>query len=72
MEEFMMLENKTALIYGAGGAIGGAVARAFSDATTPLHISRGRSVLWRPAGPHSSGDSFRAFRPINDPLRLLR
>src|SRR2546421_7848160 len=23
MEEFMMLENKTALIYGAGGAIGG-------------------------------------------------
>lgn len=26
----MLLENKNAVIYGAGGAIGGAVARAFS------------------------------------------
>ena len=26
----MLLENKTAVIYGAGGAIGGAVARAFA------------------------------------------
>src|SRR6476660_2145152 len=27
----MMLKNKVAVIYGAGGAIGGAVARAFAD-----------------------------------------
>jgi NAD(P)-dependent dehydrogenase (short-subunit alcohol dehydrogenase family) len=26
----MILENKTAVIYGAGGAVGGAVARAFA------------------------------------------
>src|SRR5581483_2988063 len=29
-ENAMLLENKTAVIYGAGGAIGGAVARAFA------------------------------------------
>jgi hypothetical protein len=29
----MMLENKTAVIYGGGGAIGGAVARAFAGST---------------------------------------
>jgi NAD(P)-dependent dehydrogenase (short-subunit alcohol dehydrogenase family) len=26
----MLLENKSAIIYGAGGAVGGAVARAFA------------------------------------------
>ena len=27
----MMLENKVAVVYGAGGSIGGAVARAFAE-----------------------------------------
>ncbi|HET9612083.1 MAG TPA: SDR family oxidoreductase [Acidimicrobiales bacterium] len=38
----MMLENKTAVIYGGGGAIGGAVARAFADAGARVHLA-GRS-----------------------------
>jgi 3-oxoacyl-[acyl-carrier protein] reductase len=38
----MMLENKTALIYGGGGAIGGAVARAFADAGARVYLA-GRS-----------------------------
>ena len=37
-----MLENKTAVIYGAGGAIGGAVARAFADAGARVYLA-GRS-----------------------------
>jgi 3-oxoacyl-[acyl-carrier protein] reductase len=37
----MMLENKTAAIYG-GGAIGGAVARAFADAGARVSLA-GRS-----------------------------
>ena len=37
-----MLENKTALIYGGGGAIGGAVARAFADAGARVYLA-GRS-----------------------------
>ena len=39
----MMLENKTAVIYGGGGAIGGAVARAFADAGARVHLA-GRSM----------------------------
>src|SRR5262245_20992162 len=39
----MMLEHKTAVIYGAGGAIGGAVARAFADAGARVHLA-GRSM----------------------------
>jgi 3-oxoacyl-[acyl-carrier protein] reductase len=35
----MMLENKTALIYGGSGAIGGAVARAFADAGARVHLA---------------------------------
>jgi NAD(P)-dependent dehydrogenase (short-subunit alcohol dehydrogenase family) len=35
----MMLENKTALIYGAGGAVGGAVGRAFADAGARVHLA---------------------------------
>src|SRR4051812_23905204 len=31
METTMMLENKVAVVYGAGGAIGGSVARAFAE-----------------------------------------
>ena len=37
-----MLEYKTAVIYGGGGAIGGAVARAFSDAGARVYLA-GRS-----------------------------
>ena len=39
----MMLENKTAAIYGGGGAIGGAVARAFADAGARVYLA-GRSM----------------------------
>jgi 3-oxoacyl-[acyl-carrier protein] reductase len=38
----MMLLNKTAAIYGGGGAIGGAVARAFADAGARVYLA-GRS-----------------------------
>jgi 3-oxoacyl-[acyl-carrier protein] reductase len=38
----MMLENKTAVIYGGGGAIGGVVARAFADAGARVYLA-GRS-----------------------------
>lgn len=34
----MMLEDKTAVIYGGGGAIGGAVARAFAGAGAHVHL----------------------------------
>lgn len=37
-----MLENRTAVIYGGGGAIGGAVARAFADAGARVYLA-GRS-----------------------------
>ena len=39
----MLLENKTAVIYGAGGAIGGAVARAFAREGARLFLT-GRDV----------------------------
>jgi NADP-dependent 3-hydroxy acid dehydrogenase YdfG len=39
----MLLENKTAVIYGAGGAIGGAVARAFAREGAGLFLT-GRNV----------------------------
>jgi 3-oxoacyl-[acyl-carrier protein] reductase len=38
----MMLENKTAVIYGGGGAIGGSVARAFAGAGARVYLA-GRS-----------------------------
>ena len=41
----MLLEKKIAVIYGAGGAIGGAVARAFEGAKVFL---TGRSVMALP------------------------
>ena len=34
-----MSENKTALIYGGGGAIGGAVARAFAGAGARVYLA---------------------------------
>jgi NAD(P)-dependent dehydrogenase (short-subunit alcohol dehydrogenase family) len=42
-EATMMLEKKTAAIYGGGGAIGGAVARAFADAGARVYLA-GRSL----------------------------
>ncbi|MGW6279644.1 SDR family NAD(P)-dependent oxidoreductase [Kribbella sp. NPDC055071] len=35
----MMLENKTAIVYGAGGPIGGAVAKAFASAGATVHLA---------------------------------
>ena len=39
----MLLENKVAVVYGAGGAIGGAVARAFAAEGARVHLT-GRSL----------------------------
>src|SRR6266568_2690329 len=43
MEDEMLLENKTAVIYAAGGAIGGAVAQAFAREGARLFLT-GRNV----------------------------
>jgi NAD(P)-dependent dehydrogenase (short-subunit alcohol dehydrogenase family) len=40
----MMLEDKTAVIYGAGGAVGGAVARAFAPEGANLFPRTAQSV----------------------------
>ena len=46
-----MLEDKTAVIYGGGGAIGGAVARAFAAAGARVHLAgRSRTRLEAVAG----------------------
>ena len=46
-----MLEDKTAVIYGGGGAIGGAVARAFAAAGARVHLAgRSRARLEAVAG----------------------
>jgi 3-oxoacyl-[acyl-carrier protein] reductase len=39
----MLLENKNAVIYGAGGSIGGAVARAFAREGAKVHLA-GRTL----------------------------
>ena len=36
----MLLQNKTAVIYGGGGAIGGAVARAFAREGAKVLVNR--------------------------------
>jgi NAD(P)-dependent dehydrogenase (short-subunit alcohol dehydrogenase family) len=44
-----MLQNKPAVIYGGGGAIGGAVARGFADAGARVYLagrSRPRLARW--------------------------
>jgi NAD(P)-dependent dehydrogenase (short-subunit alcohol dehydrogenase family) len=47
----MMLENKTALVYGGGGAVGGAVAHAFADAGARIYLAgRSRARLEKVAG----------------------
>ncbi|GHO89694.1 LLM class flavin-dependent oxidoreductase [Dictyobacter formicarum] len=45
----MLLENKSAVIYGAGGAVGGAIARAFGLIGTPETI-RERLAAYEAAG----------------------
>jgi 3-oxoacyl-[acyl-carrier protein] reductase len=52
----MMLENKTAVIYGGGGAIGGAVARAFADAGARVYlVGRSRARLEKVANDIDAG-----------------
>src|SRR5215210_5497346 len=51
----MMLDDKTALIYG-GGAIGGAVARAFSDAGAGVYLA-GRTRARLEAVANDIGDA---------------
>ena len=47
----MMLESKTAAIYGGGGAIGGTVARAFAEAGARVYLAgRSRARLEKVAG----------------------
>jgi len=41
----MLLENKNAAVYGAGGAIGGAAAAAFAREEIP-HDPQGIPLLW--------------------------
>src|SRR5262249_58043422 len=46
----MLLENKNAVVYGAGGAIGGAVARAFASEGARVFLAgRGQASLDRVA-----------------------
>ncbi len=52
----MMLEGKTALIHGGGGAIGGAVARAFAAAGAHVHLA-GRSRARLEAVANDIGDA---------------
>ena len=54
----MMLEDKTAVIYGGGGAIGGAVARAFAAAGARVHLA-GRSRARLEAVADDIGDAAR-------------
>ena len=51
-----MLEDKTAVIYGGGGAIGGAVARAFAAAGAHVHLA-GRSRARLEAVANDIGDA---------------
>jgi NAD(P)-dependent dehydrogenase (short-subunit alcohol dehydrogenase family) len=52
----MMLEGRTALIHGGGGAIGGAVARAFAGAGARVHLA-GRTRARLEAVAHDIGDT---------------
>src|SRR5215207_7134732 len=52
----MMLEDKTALIYGGGGAIGGAVARAFAGAGAHVFLA-GRTRARLEAVANDIGDA---------------
>lgn len=57
----MLLKNKNAVIYGAGGAVGGAVARAFA--------AKGRMYSSPAARSQSSMQSPRRFLPQAAQLR---
>jgi hypothetical protein len=61
----MLLNNKVAVIYGAGGAIGGAVARAFAAEGANIFLT-GRAI-W-----HSWKLSRRPSFPPADPPRRRR
>ena len=52
----MMLEHKTALIHGGGGAIGGALARAFAGAGAHVHLA-GRTLARLEAVASDIGDA---------------
>jgi NAD(P)-dependent dehydrogenase (short-subunit alcohol dehydrogenase family) len=60
----MMLKDKVAVIYGAGGAIGGAVARAFASEGARLFLT-GRSLAPSRSSPRTS-------LPQADPRRRRR
>ena len=60
----MMLKDKVAVIYGAGGAIGGAVARAFAG--------EGAKVFSPGATGHRSTQSLRTSFPLADLPRRQR
>lgn len=60
----MMLKDKVAVIYGAGGAIGGAVARAFASERATLFVP-GATL-------HPSNSSPRTSLPPVDPARRRR
>ncbi len=58
----MMLKDKVAVIYGAGGAIGGAVARAFASEGANLFLT-GRRLAPVEVSPRKS------FPPADPPTR---
>jgi NAD(P)-dependent dehydrogenase (short-subunit alcohol dehydrogenase family) len=58
----MMLENKVAVIYGAGGAIGSAVARAFASDGANLFVT---GATW----PLSKSSPRRSLPPADLPKR---
>jgi NADP-dependent 3-hydroxy acid dehydrogenase YdfG len=59
----MLLENKVAVIYGAGGPIGGAVARAFAREGARMFLA-GRTL----ASLDKVADEIRSFLPLLDGL----
>jgi NAD(P)-dependent dehydrogenase (short-subunit alcohol dehydrogenase family) len=46
----MMLKDKVAVIYGAGGAIGGAVARAFASEGARVFLTVASQPWWKSDG----------------------
>ncbi|TDX02060.1 SDR family NAD(P)-dependent oxidoreductase [Dinghuibacter silviterrae] len=56
----MLLHNKNAVIYGAGGSLGGAVARAFAEAGAKVYLT-GRRLETMPAIRGAEADQLDAF-----------
>jgi NAD(P)-dependent dehydrogenase (short-subunit alcohol dehydrogenase family) len=70
----MLLEHKKAVIYGAGGAIGGAVARAFADEGADLFLAgrtraRVESIADEISAAGGVAESRRGARTTRDPAR---